>query len=147
MHRIDFLRNSLLTFFSMSSLKELHKFSEALPSEEKKMPLLFVGHGSPMNAIEDNEFSQRWFAMGKEIPQPKAVLCISAHWLTRGTHVTAMEHPETIHDFGGFPKALFDVQYPAPGNPMLAGEVKDLIKSTDVGLNHDWGLDHAPGVW
>lgn len=145
MHRIDFLRNSLLTFFSMSSLKELHKFSEALPSEEKKMPLLFVGHGSPMNAIEDNEFSQRWFAMGKEIPQPKAVLCISAHWLTRGTHVTAMEHPETIHDFGGFPKALFDVQYPAPGNPMLAGEVKDLIKSTDVGLNHDWGLDH--GTW
>ena len=145
MHRIDFLRNSLLTFFSMSSLKELHKFSEALPSEEKKMPLLFVGHGSPMNAIEDNEFSQRWFAMGKEIPQPKAVLCISAHWLTRGTHVTAMEHPETIHDFGGFPKALFDVQYPAPGNPALAGEVKELIKSTDVGLNHDWGLDH--GTW
>lgn len=129
----------------MSSLKELHKFSEALPSEEKKMPLLFVGHGSPMNAIEDNEFSQRWLAMGKEIPQPKAVLCISAHWLTRGTHVTAMEYPETIHDFGGFPKALFDVQYPAPGNPAFAAEVKELIKSTDVGLNHDWGLDH--GTW
>jgi 4,5-DOPA dioxygenase extradiol len=129
----------------MSSLKELHKFSEALPSGEKNMPLLFVGHGSPMNAIEDNEFSQRWFAMGKEIPQPKAVLCISAHWLTKGTHVTAMEHPETIHDFGGFPRALFDVQYPAPGNPLLAGEVKQLIKSTDVGLNHDWGLDH--GTW
>ena len=109
------------------------------------MPLLFVGHGSPMNAIEDNEFSQRWLAMGKEIPQPKAVLCISAHWLTRGTHVTAMQHPETIHDFGGFPKALFDVQYPAPGNPALAGEVKELIKTTDVGLNHDWGLDH--GTW
>lgn len=129
----------------MSSLNELHKFSEVLPSEEKKMPLLFVGHGSPMNAIEDNEFSQRWLAMGKEIPQPKAVLCISAHWLTKGTHVTAMEHPETIHDFGGFPKALFDVQYPALGNPALAGEVKELIKSTDVGLNHDWGLDH--GTW
>lgn len=145
MDRIDFIRNSLLTFLGMSSLKELHKFSEALPSKENKMPLLFVGHGSPMNAIEDNEFSQRWFAMGKEIPQPKAVLCISAHWLTRGTHVTAMEHPETIHDFGGFPKALFDVQYPAPGNPVLAGEVKELIKSTDVGLNHDWGLDH--GTW
>ena len=129
----------------MSSLKELHKFSEALPSEDSKMPLLFVGHGSPMNAIEDNEFSQRWLAMGNEILQPKAVLCISAHWLTKGTHVTAMEHPETIHDFGGFPKALFDVQYPAPGNPALAGEVKELIKSTDVGLNHDWGLDH--GTW
>lgn len=129
----------------MGSLKELHKFSEILPSEESKMPLLFVGHGSPMNAIEDNEFSQRWLQMGKEIPQPKAVLCISAHWLTRGTHVTAMEHPETIHDFGGFPKALFDVQYPAPGNPVLANEVRDLIKSTNVGLNHDWGLDH--GTW
>ena len=129
----------------MSSLKELHKFSEALPSEEMKMPLLFVGHGSPMNAIEDNEFSQRWLALGKEISQPKAVLCISAHWLTRGTHITAMQHPATIHDFGGFPKALFDVQYPAPGNPRLAGELKELIKSTDVGLNHDWGLDH--GTW
>lgn len=109
------------------------------------MPLLFVGHGSPMNAIEDNEFSQRWFQMSKEIPQPKAVLCISAHWLTKGTYVTAMEHPETIHDFGGFPKALFDVQYPAPGNPALAKEVKELVTSTNVGLNHDWGLDH--GTW
>ncbi len=129
----------------MSSLNELHKFSESLPAEEKKMPLLFVGHGSPMNAIEDNQFSQRWLAMGKQIAQPKAVLCISAHWLTHGTHVTAMQHPETIHDFGGFPKALFDVQYPAPGSPALAGEVKELIQSTDVGLNHDWGLDH--GTW
>ncbi len=109
------------------------------------MPLLFIGHGSPMNAIEDNEFSLRWEKMGKEIPHPQAVLCISAHWLTRGTHVTAMEQPKTIHDFGGFPKALFDVQYPAPGNPVLAGEVKELVKSTHVGLNHDWGLDH--GTW
>lgn len=129
----------------MSSLKELHKFSEELPTSDSKMPLLFVGHGSPMNAIEDNEFSLRWFQMGKEIPQPKAVLCISAHWLTKGTHVTAMDKPQTIHDFGGFPKALFDVQYPAPGNPVLAGEVKEIIKSTNVGLNHDWGLDH--GTW
>ena len=145
MQRIDFIRNSALTLVGMSSLKELHKFSEDLPVTESKMPLLFVGHGSPMNAIEDNEFSQRWFEMGKEIPLPKAVLCISAHWLTRGTHVTAMEHPKTIHDFGGFPKALFDVEYPAPGNSVLAGEVKDLIKSTNVGLDHDWGLDH--GTW
>jgi 4,5-DOPA dioxygenase extradiol len=145
MNRLAFIQSSILSVASMSSLKELHQFSETLLTEEKKMPLLFVGHGSPMNAIEDNEFSQRWLQMGKEIAQPKAVLCISAHWLTKGTHVTAMEHPETIHDFGGFPKALFDVQYPAPGNPVLAGEVKELIKSTDVGLNHDWGLDH--GTW
>lgn len=145
MKRTDFLKNSLLGILSMSSLNGLYKFSSSLPSEEKKMPLLFVGHGSPMNAIEDNEFSKRWLAMGKEIRQPKAVLCISAHWLTKGTHVTAMQQPETIHDFGGFPKALFDVQYPAPGNPALASDVKNLVQSTDVGLNHDWGLDH--GSW
>ncbi len=129
----------------MSSLKELHKFSSELPMEENTMPLLFVGHGSPMNAIEDNEFSQRWEKMGKEIFQPKAVLCISAHWLTKGTHVTAMENPQTIHDFSGFPQKLFDVQYPAPGNPELANDVKEIVKSTNVGLNHDWGLDH--GTW
>lgn len=109
------------------------------------MPLLFIGHGSPMNGIEDNEFSQRWRQMGEEIPLPKAVLCISAHWLTRGTHVTAMEHPRTIHDFGGFPKALFDVQYPAPGDPHLAEETTKLVQTTQVGLDHDWGLDH--GTW
>ena len=145
MLRIEFIKNSLVTILGMSSLKELYKFSEELPTEENKMPLLFVGHGSPMNAIEDNEFSQRWSKISKEIPQPKAMLCISAHWLTKGTHVTAMQHPKTIHDFGGFPKALFDVQYPAPGNPALAIEVKELIKSTNAGLNHDWGLDH--GTW
>lgn len=129
----------------MSSLKELHQFSEGLSSSASKMPLLFVGHGSPMNAIEDNEFSERWEQMGKEIARPAAVLCISAHWLTKGTHVTAMEQPKTIHDFGGFPQALFNVQYPAPGNTALAAEVKNIIKSTNVGLDHDWGLDH--GTW
>ena len=144
-NRLQFLYSSLTGLTGMNSLNELYKFSKQLPLQDKKMPLLFVGHGSPMNAIEDNEFSQRWVQMGKEIEQPRAVLCISAHWLTKGTHITAMEHPETIHDFGGFPKALFDVQYPAPGNPVLAREVKELIMSTDVGLNHDWGLDH--GTW
>ena len=114
-------------------------------SNTDKMPLLFVGHGSPMNAIEDNEFSNRWKLLGKEIPKPSAVLCISAHWLTRGTAITAMEHPKTIHDFGGFPKELFDVEYPAPGNVQLANETKDLIHKTSVDLNHDWGLDH--GTW
>ena len=114
-------------------------------SNTDKMPLLFVGHGSPMNAIEDNEFSNRWKLLGKEIPKPSAVLCISAHWLTRGTAITAMEHPKTIHDFGGFPKTLFDVEYPALGNPTLANETKQLIHSTNAELNHDWGLDH--GTW
>lgn len=109
------------------------------------MPALFIGHGSPMNGIEDNAFSQRWAAMGKEIPTPQAVLVVSAHWLTRGTAITAMAQPQTIHDFGGFPQALFDVQYPAPGHPKLAEETAALIRKTKVHLDHDWGLDH--GSW
>lgn len=130
---------------AMSTLSGFKLFTDNLPAQDGYMPVLFVGHGSPMNAIEDNEFSRRWAAMAKEIPVPKAVLIVSAHWLTRGTHVTAMPQPRTIHDFGGFPKALSDVQYPAPGEPELAKETAALITSTTVGLDHDWGLDH--GAW
>jgi 4,5-DOPA dioxygenase extradiol len=126
-------------------LAALNTLSDQLKTGHHRMPLLFIGHGSPMNGIEDNEFSQRWKLMGEEIPQPKAVLVISAHWLTRGTHITAMNNPKTIHDFGGFPQALFDVEYPAPGDPALAMEAQKLVTSTDVGLDHDWGLDH--GTW
>lgn len=129
----------------MSTLSSFKKFTDDLSEQEQLMPVLFIGHGSPMNGIEDNEFSQRWVQMAKEIPVPKAVLVVSAHWFTRGTHITAMDFPETIHDFGGFPQALFDVQYPAPGNPELAKETAGLIHSADVGLAHDWGLDH--GTW
>jgi 4,5-DOPA dioxygenase extradiol len=129
----------------MITLGSFNSLSELLGEQDETMPLLFMGHGSPMNAIESNIFSRKWAELGKEITRPKAVLVISAHWLTRGTFVTAMEKPKTIHDFGGFPKALFDVQYPAPGNPALAGETVAMIKSTQVGLNHDWGLDH--GTW
>ena len=110
-----------------------------------KMPVLFLGHGSPMNAIEENEFVTGFRNIGKELPKPNAILCVSAHWETRGTFVTAMEYPPTIHDFGGFPQALFDVQYPAPGSPDLAKETKQLIKKTEVGLDEKWGLDH--GAW
>jgi 4,5-DOPA dioxygenase extradiol len=109
------------------------------------MPLLFLGHGNPMNAIEENEFVTGFRDMGKSIPKPAAILCISAHWETRGTNVTAMENPKTIHDFGGFPKALFDVQYPAPGSPALAIETKRIITKTEIGLDEKWGLDH--GSW
>lgn len=109
------------------------------------MPVLFLGHGSPMNAIEENEFVEGFRNIGKSIPRPNAILCVSAHWETRGTFVTAMEKPKTIHDFGGFPKALYDVQYPAPGNPQLANEAKSLIKSANIELDHKWGLDH--GAW
>jgi 4,5-DOPA dioxygenase extradiol len=109
------------------------------------MPVLFVGHGSPMNGIETNTFSKTWQDLPRQFPTPSAVLCISAHWLTSGTFITAMDHPKTIHDFGGFPDELFKVQYPAPGNKMLAEETVQLVKSTQVGLDHDWGLDH--GAW
>lgn len=126
-------------------LNELKKFTDKLKKREDIMPALFVGHGSPMNGIQDNTFSNNWKLIGKEVDKPSAVLVISAHWLTRGTHVTAMHFPETIHDFGGFPQALFDVQYPAPGNPELAEDIKNIVQHTNVGLAHDWGLDH--GAW
>lgn len=125
-------------------LKEINKLTEPL-AETKKMPALFLGHGSPMNAIEENEFVQGFRNIAKEIPKPNAILCVSAHWETRGTYVTAMENPITIHDFGGFPKELFNVQYPAPGSPELAKETKLIINKTDVGLDDKWGLDH--GAW
>ena len=109
-----------------------------------KMPLLFLGHGNPMNAISENEFVVGFREIAKTIPKPKAIVCISAHWETDGTFVTAMEHPPTIHDFGGFPKALFDVQYPASGNPTLAEKIRALSKN-QIQLDFTWGLDH--GTW
>ncbi|HXB40252.1 MAG TPA: 4,5-DOPA dioxygenase extradiol [Bacteroidia bacterium] len=145
MKRRQFVKNSLLGLAAMTSLKDLKKLSDTFLSHEGKMPVLFVGHGNPMNAIEENEFSKKWQTLGAELPKSTAILCISAHWETRGTFVTAMEKPQTIHDFGGFPQELFDVQYPAPGKPELAEEVKNEIKKTNVGLNEDWGLDH--GCW
>jgi len=125
-------------------LKELNKVINQF-NRADKMPVMFIGHGSPMNAIEDNEFVHEWRVIGKSLPRPDAILCISAHWETRGTFVTAMVKPITIHDFGGFPRTLFDVQYPAPGSPELAKEIKHIIKSTEVGLDEKWGLDH--GSW
>ena len=117
-----------------------------MTSNSQKMPVLFMGHGNPMYAIESNVYSQAWEELGKSLPKPKAILAISAHWLTEGTSVTAMEQPETIHDFGGFPQKLFDVQYPAPGSLELAKRVKALIKSREVELDYqNWGLDH--GTW
>ena len=129
----------------MASLQPFYNWTESLSEKDTKHPVLFIGHGSPMNGIEDNEFSRTWAKFGNEIPKPKAVLVISAHWLTKGTQITAMSNPRTIHDFGGFPQALFEVQYPAPGDSILAEETSKLITSTSVGLNHDWGLDH--GTW
>lgn len=129
----------------MTTLSAFKTFTSGLDEQEQLMPVLFIGHGSPMNGIEDTAFSRRWTQMAKEIPIPKAVLVVSAHWFTKGTQITAMDFPKTIHDFGGFPKELFEVQYPAPGNPVLAKETAALIHSTKVELDHDWGLDH--GTW
>jgi 4,5-DOPA dioxygenase extradiol len=129
----------------MAGLGAFRNFTDSLDEKDGKMPVLFIGHGSPMNGIENNEFSGSWQQLGEAIALPSAVLVVSAHWLTRGTHVTAMEQPNTIHDFGGFPQALFDVQYPAPGSPAFAKETAGMIRSTQVGLDHDWGLDH--GTW
>lgn len=125
-------------------MNTLTNFAEFLGNSEP-MPLLFLGHGSPMNAIEENEFVAGWREVGKTLPRPHTILCISAHWETRGTFVTAMEKPTTIHDFGGFPPQLYEVQYPASGSPQLAEETKKIITKTDVGLDHKWGLDH--GCW
>jgi len=128
----------------MSTLAALETLGRSLlPSE--RMPVLFIGHGSPMNAIEDNVYSQSWAALGKKLPHPQAILSISAHWITRGTKVSTMLHPETIHDFGGFPKQLFDAQYPAPGSPDFAMLTKELITQSHIQTDDSRGLDH--GTW
>lgn len=145
MQRKHFIKSIIAGGLGMTGLSAFNKFTDNLPHDGNLMPVLFIGHGSPMNGIEDNEFSRRWKKMAQEIPVPKAVLVVSAHWFTNGTQITAMDFPKTIHDFGGFPQALFDVQYPAPGNAMLAKETVDIIKSAKVELDHDWGLDH--GTW
>lgn len=129
---------------STMTLKELNYLTQSFASTPQ-MPLLFVGHGNPMNAISNNQYAQEWQKIGQNLPTPSAILCISAHWETNGTFVTAMQMPQTIHDFGGFPQALFDVQYPAQGNPALATQISQLVTTTNVQPNYDWGLDH--GCW
>jgi len=110
-----------------------------------RMPVIFFGHGSPMNTLTSNQYTEAWRRLGSGAPEPKAILAISAHWFTRGTAVTAMERPKTIHDFSGFPQALFEVQYPAPGDPALAARVRELLMPVEVRLEQNWGLDH--GTW
>jgi 4,5-DOPA dioxygenase extradiol len=126
------------------NLHDLQNISDTFNASQR-MPVLFLGHGSPMNAFEDNQFVQGFRKAAAEIPKPNAILCISAHWLTDGTKVTAMDLPRTVHDFGGFPQALFDVQYPAPGSPDLARETAELLSPVLTEEDHQWGLDH--GAW
>lgn len=140
MERKDFIKMMAIT-----GLAGFNKFTDSLSENGALMPVLFIGHGSPMNGIEQNDFTKHWVKMAADIPTPAAVLVISAHWLSKGTKITAMDFPETIHDFGGFPAELFAVKYPAPGSPLIAKETASLIHSTNVELAHDWGLDH--GTW
>ena len=137
---------------TVSTIANFETF-QSLP-RTPRMPVLFLGHGSPMNAIEDNDYHRAWVALGESFgakyPRPKLILCVSAHWLTDGWALTGMAQPKTIHDFGGFPQALFDQQYPAPGAPEVAQELARVLKQPGSGQDlkvdkHDWGLDH--GSW
>jgi 4,5-DOPA dioxygenase extradiol len=128
----------------MSKETVIHTLAAA-PDTGATMPALFIGHGSPMNAIVDNEFSRAWAEVAQSLPKPQAVLCVSAHWETDGTCVTAMEQPKTIHDFYGFPAALFEKRYPAPGSPELARLTQETLREAHVRPDSEWGLDH--GAW
>ena len=110
-----------------------------------RMPAVFFGHGNPMNAVQENAYTEAWRSIGRAMPRPRAILSVSAHWYLPGTWVTAMESPRTIHDFGGFPRELYEVAYPAPGDPALASRVQSLLAPVSVGRDTEWGLDH--GTW
>lgn len=148
MQRKEFIKVAGLTTLSipmMSTLNKLENITDSFESS-KRMPVLFLGHGSPMNGIEDNEFVRAFKKQGQQLDKPNAIIVVSAHWETNGTFVTAMQNPRTIHDFGGFPKALYEVQYPAPGHPELAKEISEIVNPTGtVQLDDKWGLDH--GAW
>jgi 4,5-DOPA dioxygenase extradiol len=144
MLRKDFI-HSIIGLTAMTTLSSFKSFTEELKEQDHKMPVLFIGHGNPMNAIQDNEFTKGWRNIASTLPTPTAILVVSAHWETKGTYVTAMDRPKTIHDFGGFPDALFAAQYPAHGSQALAEETKKIVTTTSVGLDEAWGLDH--GAW
>jgi 4,5-DOPA dioxygenase extradiol len=145
MNRRTFINTTALIGTAMIGIHPFARGWDNDPTLEIAMPILFVGHGSPMNAIEQNNFTDRWKHIAKEISIPKAIMVVSAHWETVGTKVTAMERPRTIHDFGGFPKALFDAQYPAPGSPEFAKHTQELSTHWKIEEDHEWGLDH--GTW
>jgi 4,5-DOPA dioxygenase extradiol len=146
MKRLDFIKTGLLLSLGACGMRvnDLKKMTDEMPVTPK-MPVLFLGHGSPMNAIEENEFVAGFRKIAQTLPKPTAILCISAHWYINKTAVTAMEMPKQIYDFGGFPKALYEVKYPAKGSLSLANETKNTVKKVEVQLDETWGLDH--GAW
>lgn len=136
----------VMSAIKLNSVSELGEHFKKNKKDVSIMPALFVGHGSPMNAIEDNSFTKSLTSLGEKIEKPEAILCISAHWMTEGTWITSMEKPKTIHDFYGFPQVLFDIQYPAPGRPDVAEAIRKEIVAPPIHLdNGAWGLDH--GTW
>jgi 4,5-DOPA dioxygenase extradiol len=145
MKRSEFIKSAGTLL--LTSMMDLKTFGNALLENEntQRMPVLFIGHGSPMNGIENNPFTHSLQQLGKDLPKPKAIMVISAHWLTNGTYVLNSPAPKTIYDFGGFPEELYKVKYNAPGAPEYAQKTKDLITSVTAKLDHDWGLDH--GAW
>ena len=145
MRRRAIIKALSLMPMGMSAIATLRQTAAALEPRGRKTPALFVGHGSPMNAVLDNVWARRWAEIGAQLEPPTAILCVSAHWETRGVHVTAMDRPRTIHDFSGFPDELNDKRYPAPGSPGLARQTAEVVRSAPVGLDQAWGLDH--GSW
>lgn len=126
------------------NIKSLGKLAGLLNTTEK-MPVMFIGHGSPTNALESNEFTEGWRKAAAGIPKPLAILCVSAHWETKGTYVSAMENPKTIHDFGGFAPEMYQIQYPAPGSERIATDIREGVKKIEISPDNEWGLDH--GCW
>lgn len=147
MNRKKFLTLSALggTGILLSNSIMNSQFLQSLSEDGNLMPVLFMGHGSPMNAIENNEFTEGWKSLMKDIPTPKAILVISAHWESSGTKILAVDKPKLIYDMYGFPEELYQVKYPAPGAPELAKDIKENVTFTEIGLDHEWGLDH--GAW
>jgi 4,5-DOPA dioxygenase extradiol len=131
--------------FGMGGIKEFYQQIKETPDSEAVMPVLFIGHGSPMNAIQQNDFTEALRKTGKKLPTPKAIMVVSAHWLTKGTYVTASANPEVIYDFSGFPKEMYDIKYPAPGAPEYAELTTGLTKEKLIMPDHEWGIDH--GAW
>jgi len=145
MERSEFIKKISLATIGMTTINSWAKEISKLSEVAQKMPVLFIGHGSPMNAIETNEFTSTLQSVGKSLTKPKAIVCISAHWTTKGTYVDVSPNPKMIYDMYGFPKELYEVQYSAKGNPILADEISKLVTSTTIEKSNDWGLDH--GTW